>query len=86
MNNKELVILHDIAIEVRRLREKIELLTDGGRMRQPFWSADQAMQFLGIRSKTTLYKMAEKLGGVRIGREWRFKPEWLQELRTRGEL
>ena len=85
MSNNELKIVHDLAAEVRRLREKIELLTDGGRMRQKFWTAEQTMEFLSI-SRNTLYKHAKELGGHKMGRQWRFKPENVENSRLRGEL
>lgn len=81
MTPNEVQILANLTNTVKALNAKIDLLLDGGRMRQPFWNAEQTMKFLGV-SRNTLYKIASQIGGSRLGRQWRFNPVLVQNFKS----
>jgi len=77
-------LLKKLLAEVRDLKAKVEVLTGPGKLRQKFWTAEQTMDFLAITSRTTLYRHAKDLGGHKVGRQWRFKPELVETFRTKN--
>jgi excisionase family DNA binding protein len=75
--------LNKLLAEVQSLKLQIAVLTGPGQLRQKFWTVDQTMDFLKM-SRNTVYKHAARLGGHKVGRQWRFKPELVENFK--GEL
>jgi len=76
--------LNKLLAEVQGLKSQIAVLTGPGKLRQKFWTAQQVMDFLAITSRTTLYRHAKDLGGHKVGRQWRFKPDLVESFREKN--
>jgi hypothetical protein len=83
MNSTEFNLLLDLKNEVQKLRAEVKILTSPGQLRQKFWTTEQVMDFLSM-SRNTVYKNGAQLGGHKVGRQWRFKPELVENFK--GEL
>ena len=83
MTATEIETINKLTSRLRSIESKLELLLGAGKLRQKFWTAEQAMEFLSM-SRNTLYKHAHKLGGHKVGRQWRFKPELVEQFHEGG--
>lgn len=64
---------------IERLERKIDVLIQPkGQLRERLLTVDDVMVILGIRSRTTVYKYVQQLGGIKMPGGWRFKRELVE--------